>query len=60
MLNILYGKHPALSLNHILFFLQFAELQQSALTFAGSNVVHVQLVALLGALQGALGGEEVA
>lgn len=30
------------------------------LTFAGSDVVEVQLVALLGSLQGALGGEEVA
>lgn len=30
------------------------------LTFAGSNVVKVQLVALLGSLQCALGGEEVA
>lgn len=30
------------------------------LTFAGSNVVQVQLVALLGSLQGALGGEELA
>ena len=31
-----------------------------ALTFAGSDVVEVQLVALLGSLQGALGGKEVA
>lgn len=30
------------------------------LTFAGSDVVQVQLVALLGSLQGALGGEELA
>lgn len=30
------------------------------LTFAGSDVVHVQLVALLGALQGAFGSKEVA
>lgn len=30
------------------------------LTFAGSNVVQVEFVALLGALQGALGGKEVA
>ncbi len=30
------------------------------LTFAGSDVVEVQLVALLGSLQGALGGKEVA
>lgn len=30
------------------------------LTFAGSDVVEVQLVSLLGSLQGALGGEEVA
>lgn len=30
------------------------------LTFAGSDVVQVQLVALLGALQGAFGGKEVA
>ena len=29
-------------------------------TFAGSNVVKVQLVSLLGSLQGTLGGEEVA
>lgn len=31
-----------------------------ALTFARSNVVKVQLVALLGSLQGTLGGKEVA
>lgn len=31
-----------------------------ALTFTGSNVVQVQLVALLGSLQSALGGKEVA
>ena len=30
------------------------------LTFAWSDVVQVELVALLGALQGALGGKEVA
>lgn len=30
------------------------------LTFAGSDVVKVQFVALLGSVQGALGGEEVA
>lgn len=30
------------------------------LTFAGSDVVQVEFVALLGALQGALGGKEVA
>lgn len=30
------------------------------LTFAGSDVIQVQLVALLGSLQGALGGEELA
>lgn len=30
------------------------------LTFARSDVVQVQLVSLLGSLQGALGGEEVA
>lgn len=30
------------------------------LTFAGANVVQVQLVALLGSLQGALGGKELA
>lgn len=30
------------------------------LTFAGADVVEVQLVALLGSLQGALGGKEVA
>lgn len=30
------------------------------LTFAGPDVVQVQLVALLGSLQGTLGGEEVA
>lgn len=30
------------------------------LTFAGSDVVQVQLVALLGSLQGALGGKELA
>lgn len=33
---------------------------QGRLTFAGSDVVQVQLVALLGALQGAFGGKEVA
>lgn len=32
----------------------------SALTFAGPDVVQVQLVALLGSLQGAFGGKEVA
>lgn len=30
------------------------------LTFAGSNVVQVELVTLLGPLEGTLGGEEVA
>lgn len=30
------------------------------LTFAGSDVIQVQLVALLGSLQGAFGGEELA
>lgn len=35
-------------------------LHSYALTFAGSDVVQVQLVALLCALQGAFGGKEVA